>query len=452
MHQDSDNNQTTPSNSSKCENDIKMVYAQEMHNLAKRLFPIPRSITGNGTRQTLHILKELIPNLTLTEIPSGTKVLDWVIPKEWNLNEAYIIDPQGHKICNTNVNNLHILNYSTPIDIELELDELKEHLYTQESLPDAIPYFTSYYKERWGFCIAFQDFEKLTPGTYTVHVDATLEPGSLTYGELFIPGKRKDEILISTYVCHPSMANNELSGPIVSTYLAKWISELKDPEFSYRILFIPETIGSIAYISKNLQKLRERVLTGFVITCVGDERNYSYLPSRDGDGLCDKVIPHVLQHIYPDYDSYSYLERGSDERQYCSPGVDLKVASLMRSKYAEYPEYHTSKDDLNLVTAQGLGDSLQAYIHCISIIENNHIYIANQPCEPQMGKRGLYPTIGNSILPQDTDRMMHILAYCDGRKDLLDIADILNAPAWELIPLFRTLADHELISEVNNVS
>jgi len=442
----SDQNNFFPKNDSLA-NDNKLIahYSQQMHALASKLFPINRSITGNGVRQTLQILKENLPNLKIFEVSSGTQVYDWTIPSEWNLNEAYLMTPDGNKICDTKVHNLHLLNYSTPINAEIDFEELKEHIYTLEDLPDSIPYVTSYYKERWGFCMTHNQFKELKAGKYKVYIDTTLEPGSLTYGELKIPGEEEKEIFFSTYVCHPSMANNELSGPVLATYLAKWIINQPNRRYSYRFVFVPETIGSITYISKNHKDLQEKVYTGFNISCVGDERAYSYLPSRDGDGPSDSIIQHVLKHTDPNYKAYSFLDRGSDERQYCSPGVDLKVASLMRSKYGEYPEYHTSKDDLNLVTPKGLGDSLLAYMRCISLIENNAYYTANQFCEPQMGKRGLYPTVGNNIFSQDTSRMMDIMAYCDGQKNIIDIANTIGAPAWELLPLFSKLQKHNLI-------
>ena len=416
-----------------------------MHEVMTELFPICRSITGNGVRQTLSILSRDMKNMNVFEVPSGTSVFDWHVPKEWNLNEAYIIDPNGKKRCDTNVTNLHLLGYSIPTSIEIELDELKEHLFTLPDRPQTIPYVTSYYKERWGFCLTQNEFDSLPVGTYKVHVDTTLEEGSLTYGEILIPGQSDEEILISTYVCHPSMANNELSGPVMTSALVRWLQTAEKLYYSYRIVFIPETIGSITYISQNIETLKERVVAGFNINCVGDEGKFSYLPSRAGDGLTDKIIKHVLHHLQSDYNRYSFLERGSDERQYCSPGVDLKVASLMKSKFREYPEYHTSDDNLEFVTTKGLQDCYEAYIHCLSLVETNFTYKAVHCCEPQMGKRGLYPTIGSPIKPVDVKRMMHILTYCDGNYDVIDIAEIIGCPAWELIPLFKVLNDKDLI-------
>ncbi|MFT5295369.1 MAG: aminopeptidase-like protein [Psychroserpens sp.] len=430
--------------------ELSGLYSKKMHSLATELFPICRSITGNGVRKTLEKLKEELPELDVFEVESGTQVFDWTIPNEWNLNEAYIIDPNGNKICSTDVNNLHLLNYSVPIDIEIELDELKSHLYTLPEQPDAIPYVTSYYKERWGFCLTHNQFKDLVLGKYRVYINTTLQPGHLTYAELKIPGDDEKEVFFSTYICHPSMANNELSGPVLTTFLAKWIQSLPKRRYSYRFVFIPETIGSITYLSQNLDDVQKKHLTGFNVSCVGDERAFSYLPSRDGNGLADVTIKHVLKNTDPNYITYSYLERGSDERQYCAPGVDLKIASLMRSKYGTYPEYHTSKDDLNFVTAKGLGDCLLAYMRCISIIENNYNFIATQKCEPQMGKRGLYPTIGNSI-SLNVRQMMNILAYCDGNHSLIDIANVIGVPAWEIISTLTLLETENLIKKIDNV-
>ena len=278
----------------------------KMHGLAEKLFPISRSLTGNGVRETLSILNEYIKDLVLFEVPSGTQVLDWVVPKEWSIVSGHILTPSGRKICDFNENNLHIVGYSIPVDDSISLVELDKHLYSLPDQPDAIPYVTSYYAERWGFCLPHKQRMLLEEGTYKVEIDSCLFDGHLTYGELIIKGDTDKEVLISTYVCHPSMANNELSGPVVVTYLAKWLQALQSRKYTYRIIFIPETIGSITYLSKNINQMQEKVIAGFNVSCIGDNRSYSYLPSRNGKTLSDKVAKHILKWIDPDYVAYSW--------------------------------------------------------------------------------------------------------------------------------------------------
>jgi aminopeptidase-like protein len=422
---------------------------KEMINLVKKLWPIPRSITGNGVRETLSILKEHLPELNVFEVPSGTKVFDWTVPKEWNIKDAYVLDPEGNKIIDFKQNNLHLLGYSIPVNRQVSLKELKEHLYSLPEQPNAIPYITSYYKERWGFCISHDQLEKLKEGSYKVYIDSSLSDGSLTYGELILPGNTPKEIFLSTYVCHPSMANNELSGPIVTAFLSKWLMGLKSRKYTYRIVFIPETIGSITYLSENLEKMKKDIVAGYNITCIGDDRSYSYLPSRHGTSLSDKIAKHVLKHLHPDYISYSYLDRGSDERQYCSPGVDLPVCTVMRTKYGEYPEYHTSLDNLDLVTASGLFGGYEVLLQCIQSLENNEIPTTSILGEPQLGKRGLYPTLSTKETGDQVRVMMDLLAYCDGKHSLLEIAEIINAPIWELKDIVDKLKEKGVLDGEN---
>ena len=333
----------------------------EIYTLAETLWPINRSITGEGVRQTLKLIKTYLPDLKVMVFKSGTNVFDWTVPKEWRVNSAYIRTPSGKKICDFYKNNLHLVGYSRPYSGVLDLEELKGFLHTLPDQPNAIPYVTSYYQDRWGFCLTEEQFSSLEDGDYEVHIDTELFDGEMNYAELKIKGKSKQEIFLSTYVCHPSMANNELSGPTVLTYLARWLLSKKDLNYSYRIIFIPETIGSIAYLSKNYIEMKRNVFAGFNISCIGDNRCYSYLPSRLGNTISDEIARHVLKWIAPDYKSYNWFDRGSDERQYCSPGIDLPIASIMRSKYGEYPEYHTSLDDLkNVVTPEGLDGGFHA--------------------------------------------------------------------------------------------
>ena len=417
-----------------------------MYDWAVDLFPINRSITGNGVRQTLNYIKDIVPEMNIIEVPSGTKCFDWTVPKEWNCDDGYIIDPDGNKICDFKNNNLHVVGYSTPIDKEIEYEELIEHLYHIEDQPTAIPYITSYYSERWGFCLSSNKFKKLKKGTYKVKINSELKDGNLTYGEIKIKGESEKEIFLSTYVCHPSMANNELSGPVVTTALVNFVKSIKNRKYSYRIVFIPETIGSITYISRNIDEMKKNIIAGFNISCIGDDRSYSYLSTRYGNTLSDKVSKHILKNI--DYVEYSFLDRGSDERQYCSPGVDLPIATICRTKYGAYPEYHTSLDDLTVISPNGLYGGYDKLKKAIELLENNNYYKVNVLCEPQLGKRGLYPTISTKTSGAIVKNMMNFIAYADGNNDLIDIANIIGVQAEELFEIVEKMKKAELIEIV----
>ncbi|WP_350585734.1 DUF4910 domain-containing protein [Pseudoalteromonas sp. RB2-MNA-CIBAN-0110] len=420
-----------------------------MYERARALFPINRSLTGNGVRETLSYIKKIIPELTVHQVPSGTQAFDWTVPKEWHIEEAYILDPSGNRICDFQTCNLHLMGYSVPVDSVMPLDELQKHLYSIPSLPDAIPYVTSYYKENWGFCLSHKQRQTLPKGDYKVVIKSSLFDGFLNYGEVIIPGKSEKEVLLSTYVCHPSMANNELSGPVVSTALAEAIKNMDNREYTYRILFLPETIGSIVYINKHLARLKQHLHAGFIVTCVGDERDYSYLSSRQEDSLADKVAMHTLKHHTKKYTKYNFLDRGSDERQFCSPGVNLPVCSIMRSKYGTFPEYHTSLDDLSLITPLGLKGAYDALLTAIKVIEFNWIYKVTSPCEPQLGKRGLYPNTSDMQQDySDVRRMTNFLAYADGTRDLIDIAEKINESALSLIPIVEVLTSNGLVERI----
>ena len=419
----------------------------EMYALCTELFPICRSITGNGVRQTLQILRDIVPKMTLHEVPSGTQVFDWTVPKEWNIRDAWIKNSKDEKILDFQKTNLHVMGYSLPVDKKVTMAELLPLIHTQLDQPDVIPYVTSYYKERYGFCMTQNQKDALPEDTYHIYIDSELKIGSLTYGEILIPSTEgnEDEIFLSTYVCHPSMANNELSGPAVTIYLAKWLLEKKHRRYNYRIIFIPETIGAITYLSQHLPEMKKRIRAGFNISCVGDDRTYSYVASRYGDTLADKVAKNVLSFRYPEYKRYSFLQRGSDERQYNAPGVDLPVCGVCRSKYSEYPEYHTSKDDMGLISPSGLQGAYEVYCEIIEALEHNYIYEIQCLCEPQLGKRGLYPTISQKGSYDDIKSMMNFIAYADGSNDLVDISNRIHTPVKQLIPIVEKLSENHLI-------
>jgi aminopeptidase-like protein len=425
------------------------VIGHKIHSFANELWAFNRSITGEGVRETLSCIKRHFQNFNIRSVSSGTKVFDWTVPDEWHVSEAYIITPSGKKICDFSINNLHLVGYSIPFRGRIKLEKLQKHLHSLPEQPNAIPYITSYYEERWGFCLTQEQRNVLADGEYVVVIDSKLFAGQLNYGELILPGESDQEIFLSTYICHPSMANNELSGPTVATYLAKWLSELKVRRYTYRFIFIPETIGSITYLSKNYIHLKKKVFAGFNISCVGDERSYSYLPSRNGNTISDKVAKHVLKWIDPNYKSWTWLDRGSDERQYCAPGIDLPIASILRTKYGQYPEYHTSLDNLdNVVTPKGLDGGYWALRRALELIEKNNIYKVNILCEPQMGRRGLYPTLSKKNSGDQTRLIMNLLSYCDGEHSLIDIAEKINLPAWDLYESIETLISHNLISPI----
>ena len=412
----------------------------EIYKFAKGLWPFNRSITGDGLRDTLQRISKHLPALKIKSVPSGTKVFDWTVPKEWKIKEAYIVTPKGKKICDFSQNNLHLVGYSIPFKGEVSFDELKRHLYTLPDQPNAIPYVTSYYEQRWGFCLSQEQLDSLENGTYKVVIESALFDGELNYGELLIKGKSDKEIFLSTYICHPSMANNELSGPTVVTFIAKWLQEIRDTDYSYRIIFIPETIGSITYLSHNYKDMKNKVFAGFNVTCVGDERAYSYVPSRNGHTISDLIAKHVLKWTDPNFIEYSWLDRGSDERQYCAPGIDLPIASILRTKYSVYPEYHTSLDNLeDVVTPQGLNGGYWAIRKAIEAIERNKKYKVFILGEPQMSKRGLYSTLSIKGGDEEEKLMMDFISLCDGDSSLLEISDRLNVPIWDLYDMVDKL-------------
>ena len=422
-----------------------MTIFDQMYNWANDLFPLNRSITGQGNRETLQYLKKILPDLNILNFNSGDKVFDWTIPDEWHIDEGYIDDEFGNRIIDFKNNNLHIVGYSEPVDAWLTLDELNKNLYSLPEQQNAIPYLTSYYKRMWGFCITHEQRLTLKNIKYHVVIKSKFFKGKLDYGELIIKGKNKKEVLFSTYICHPSMANNELSGIVVTTALAKYLTTLHTSEFTYRILFIPETIGAIAYLSKNWKYMKENTLAGYVVTCVGDDLIYSFLPSRTGNTYADKIARYALNNYTENYIEYSFLQRGSDERQYCSPLINLPIASIMRSKYGTFSEYHTSLDNLNFISVSGLKGSYDIYVNVINLIEKNQVYKPLIYCEPQLGKRGLYNISSN----EDADILINLLAYIDGELDLIDISELLNADYFEVVRIAKVLADYKLIINAN---
>lgn len=422
-----------------------------MYGLVKELFPLCRSITGEGFRNSVQIIKSYVPELHIHEVQSGTKVFDWTVPAEWNISEAYIEDEAGQHIIDFKENNLHVMGYSVPVNQWMELEELKQYIYTQEDQPDVVPYVTSYYKERWGFCMSKNQLDSLKDGKYHAVIKSTLDKeGTLTYGEVYYPGDCEKEILISTYLCHPSMANNECSGPAVSAFLARYVARMRHRKYSYRFVYIPETIGSITWLSRNIEQLqlKKNVIAGFVLTCVGDDRTYSFVSSRYGDTLTDKLLRNVLKFHSPKYKEYSFLERGSDERQYNAPGIELPVCAVCRSCFGTYQEYHTSADDLSVVTPDGLLGTYEMMKKCISTLEYNEFYKINVLCEPQLGKRGLYPTVSKKGEYDTAIDLINFIAYCDGKNDLIDISNLINVDTESLIEFVKELDKFRLLDRV----
>jgi aminopeptidase-like protein len=389
--------------------------------------------------------------MQIHEIPTGTQAMDWQVPKEWRIDEAWIEDPTGRRIVDFAENNLHVVGYSEPVDRKMTLDELQEHLHSLPEQPDAIPYVTSYYKRRWGFCMPHTQRCRLPQGIYRVRIDSELFDGSLTYGECILPGQSKREVLISTYVCHPSMANNELSGPVIATALAEELAGWNQRRYTYRFVWIPETIGSLVYLSRHLEHLREYVVAGYVLTCLGDGRAWSFLRSRQANSLADRAAACVMAAREGEVREYTFLDRGSDERQYCAPGVDLPVASLMRSKYGTYPEYHTSLDNLELVSPESLQQSFEMVRQVIRLIEGNKTWKTNCLGEPQLGRRGLYPTLSaKDSCDGEVRDMMNILAYSDGSADLIDICTMGQIDPDVALAIVSRLADAELLTPLDS--
>ena len=396
-------------------------------------------------RRTLSRIHREIPDLVIHEVPSGTQVFDWIIPPEWSISTARLTDPSGCTVIDYADNNLHVVGYSDPVDVVVTKSELDEHLHSIEEQPSAIPFVTSYYHDRWGFCLSHEARDQLSDGSYHAFIDSKKESGTLTLGELVIPGETEDEVFLSTYICHPSLANNELSGPVVAVALARYIMNMPNRHYTYRIVFVPESIGALTYASLRIRELKAHVIAGFQLTCIGDDRAHTYIASRDGNTRIDRTARRVIRSL-PNPVEYSYLARGSDERTYCAPGIDLPHVSVIRSRYADYPEYHTSLDDLeNVVTPSGLQGGFDAVRMCIDELEAEPVLVAQQRGEPQLGRRGLYHTLLNKNTPEDVMLRTDVLAYADGQHSIRDIAELTDTDFQHVSGVVEQLEAHGLV-------
>jgi aminopeptidase-like protein len=416
----------------------------EMHRWMAELFPICRSITGNGVRETLKQVGKRIP-LTVHEVPSGTQVFDWKVPLEWNIRDAYIKNLRGERVVDFQKSNLHVVSYSQPVKRRMALSELKEHLHSLPDRPDWIPYRTSYYKESWGFCVSHHQLLSLTEHEYDVCIDASMTEGNLTYGECFLPGQSQDEVLISTHVCHPSLGNDNLSGIAVATFLAEWL-RTRPRRYSYRFLFIPGTIGSITWLSRHQQEA-SRIKHGLVLTGVGDAGPITYKKSRRGDADIDRVMAHLLKHRESPYSISDFIPYGYDERQYCSPGFNLAVGCFSRTPHSQYPEYHTSADNLDFIKPMALAESLRCCQGALDMLESNTTYLNQNPhCEPQLGKRGLYRAVGGQAGEKSMEMaLLWVLNLSDGRHTLLDIAERAGLVFEAVATAADALSEHGLV-------
>ena len=418
---------------------------------AKDIFPLCRSLTGKDTLKTLLYFQDINPEWKFIKFKSGQKVFDWHIPNEWNIQDSFIQHESGKKFASFKKNNLHIMGYSCPVNKKISKKDLLKNIYTIKKQPDLIPYLTSYYKKDWGFCMSENQKKKLPEGNYKAYVNSTLKKGVMNIGELIIRGKSKKEIFFSSYICHPSMANNELSGSVLLNALVKYVKQLKKTNYTYRFVLVPETIGSIAYISKNLQNLKKNIKAGFNLSCVGDERCYSLIPSRNSNSLADVALESALISK-KNFKKYSYLDRGSDERQYCAPGVDLPVVGFCRSKYGKYPEYHTSADDFKLVTSRGLQGSFDVMKNIIDAFELGVKQKYKVLCEPFMYSKNLYPFFSKKEEYKTTKlrrRSLDILSYADGKNNIFEISKLINMPLESLIEEIEILKKNKLLQTIS---
>lgn len=399
-----------------------------MYALVERLYPICRSLTGAGVRETLRVLAELIP-VDICEVPSGTPVFDWTVPDEWNIRDAWIARANGERVVDFRACNLHVVGYSTPIRKRMTVEELRRHLHTTEGHPDWIPYRTSYYERTWGFCVSRRQYDALVDPEYDVCIDATLGPGALTYGEVWIRGASEREFVFTAHVCHPSMCNDNLSGIAVAAFLARAVAAREPRRWSYRFLFVPGTIGSLAWLARNREVLR-RIQGGMSLVCLGDASPLTYKRSLAGTSLVDRAAAHVLRHRKRGDTVVDYYPYGYDERQFNAPGFRVPLGSLMRARHGSFPEYHTSADDLSFVSGEQLGDALAACLEIVDILEGDAAYVNRSPYgEPQLGRRGVYRTLGGEPVVGDvTMAMLWALTLSDGSWSLLDIAERAGMP------------------------
>ena len=417
---------------------------RELHGFASKLYPICRSITGEGIRRTLATIGERIP-LDIVQVPSGTPVFDWTVPREWNIRDAYVKGPDGTRVVDFQKFNLHVLNYSSPVRRTMRLEELKPHLFTLPEHPDWIPYRTSYYQENWGLCLSQRQLEALQDGDYEVCIDSTLANGNLTYGECFIPGRSSEEVLFSCHACHPSLANDNLSGLSVATFLAQLLAK-RDLRYSYRFLFIPGTIGAITWLSQN-RDTAGRIRHGLVLTCVGDSGGFHYKKSRRGNAEIDRAMSHVLRHCGEPSEILEFSPYGYDERQYCSPGFNLPVGCLMRSVWGTFPEYHTSADNLDFIRPEQLARSLRVCAAVVDVLENDRCYKNLNPwCEPQLGRRDLYRSTGGEAIDVEISARLWVLNLSDGEHSLLDIAERSGLPFSAICDAADLLSESGLLS------
>ena len=425
---------------------------KKYYKIAKKdLFNLCRSLTGQGVRKTLSIIKKEFKNLKIKKIRSGTKVYDWKIPPEWNVKDAFVLDKNKDKIIDFKKNNLHLLGYSIPKKIFLKKNDLLRNLFFIKNQPSAIPYVTSYYKKQWGFCISYNQKKKIDKyynknDFFYVNINTSFKKnGSLNYGEYVLKGSSKQEVLISTYICHPSMANNELSGIVVSMALIDYFKKRKLNK-SIRFIFVPETIGSIAYVNKNISHLKNNVVGGFNLSCIGDEKMHSCMFSKYGNFPSDEAIIKAYKKLnIKKYRIFSFLKRGSDERQYNSPGVDLPISSIFRSKYGEYPEYHTSLDNFKLVTLKGLYGGFRVAKTSIEILQQMIIPKSRILCEPFMSKRNMYPTTSFKNNSKETDKVMDFLQYADGTNTLEQISNKIKISVTHCKTIYKRLKKENLI-------